>query len=108
MSRVLLNIPPPKGVKSFGFMTFIKTITEGVIAIGNYVPSILILPKLHFKKRTVNSASLGVIDSANPPKCFNHKIVVEYMMFFGILVKPSNENSVLLAFDNHKRHVSIL
>ncbi|XP_074035220.1 uncharacterized protein [Leptinotarsa decemlineata] len=111
-----VHIPPrivaAKGVKQVGSMTSGErgvniTMIAGINAVGNHVPPMLIFPRVHFKEHMLNGAPPGTIGAANPSGWSNEEKFLSFMKHFIDHVKSSNNNPVLLVYDNHESRISL-
>lgn len=101
-----------KGVKQLGSMTSGErginvTMIAAVNAIGNHVPPMLIFPRVFFKDHMLHGAPPGSIGGANPSGWSNEQLFLQYLQHFIAHVKPTEQEKVLLIFDNHESHIAV-
>lgn len=78
-----------------------------VNAAGNFLPPVMIFPRVNFKQHMLNGAPTGSLGLATPSGWMNCELFVKTMEHF---IKHSNsnkENPSLLIMDNHESHISI-
>ncbi|XP_055956300.1 uncharacterized protein LOC130012422 [Patella vulgata] len=86
----------------------ILTTMIGVVnALGNYLPSMLIFPRVNFKSHMLNGSPTGTIGAANPSGWTSREIFVQWLNHFIEHTRASKDRPVLLIFDNHDSHITI-
>lgn len=111
-----VHIPPKvlaqKGSKQVGRMTSgergqnVKMIAA-INAIGNIIPPLFVLPRVHLKSHMLKGAPPGSVGAANPSGWSTKDIFVQFLEHFIKHAKPSIEERHLLILDNHETHISI-
>lgn len=111
-----VHVPPKilaiKGIKQIGSMTFGErginvTMISAINAIGNYVPPMLIFPRVFFKEHMIHGAPQGTIGATNQSGWSNEGLFLTYLKHFIEFTKPSKESPVLCIMDNHDSHISV-
>lgn len=107
---------PPKVVVPVGFGTLSNTTSAergslvtmiGCInAIGNYIPPMLIFPRVHLKDHMLKDSPTGTIGAANQSGWSTEDKFVQFLDHFIDHVKPSKKERVLILMDNHETHLS--
>jgi len=106
------KIVAPKGVKQLGSTTSAErgqlvTVICAVSATGNHIPPMIIFPRVNYKEYMIHGAPPGTLGSANPSGWSTDTQFIKFMGHFIKHVKPSEDEPVLLLFDNHETHCGI-
>lgn len=75
-------------------------------AIGNYIPPMLIFPRVHLKEHMLKESPPGTVGAANQSGWSNEEIFLKFLDHFITHVKPSKDDRVLVLMDNHETHLS--
>lgn len=79
-----------------------------VSASGNYVPPLLIFPRIRMKAELLDGAPPGTVAVCHPSGWIQSEIFVEWLNHFISAVKPKKQNPVLLLLDGHSTHTKNL
>ncbi|XP_047022728.1 MFS-type transporter clz9-like [Helicoverpa zea] len=79
-----------------------------VSASGNYVPPLLIFPRVRMKAELLDGAPPGTVSVCHPSGWIQSDIFVEWLNHFISSVKPKKEDPVLLLLDGHSTHTKNL
>lgn len=106
------KVVAPKGMKQIGSATSAErgnlvTLIAAICASGNFIPPMLIFPRVNFKDRMLYGAPPGSIGAATPSGWSNEDTFFQFMQHFIKFVKPSKEERVILFIDNHETHLTI-
>lgn len=78
-----------------------------ISASGQYLPPVMVFPRVHFKTYMTNGAPVGTLGLAAPSGWMNSELFLEVMRHFIKVTESTKEHPSLLIFDNHQSHVSI-
>lgn len=78
-----------------------------VNAAGNFLPPVMIFPRVNFKQHMLNGAPTGSLGLATPSGWMNCELFVKTMEHFIEHSNSNKENPSLLIMDNHESHISI-
>jgi hypothetical protein len=81
--------------------------TVAINAIGNHVPPVLILSRVHFKNHMLTGAPTASLGGANPTGWPKEWLCFDCLKHFIACERPCKEDTVLLILDNHESHLSI-
>lgn len=101
-----------KTVKQVGQITSAErgimcTMVGAVNAQGNFMPPMIIFPRVNFKDYMIAGAPTGTTGAANPSGWISREIFVSWLKQFISHTRASKDNPVMLLLDNHDSHVSI-
>ncbi|KAJ4437982.1 hypothetical protein ANN_13921 [Periplaneta americana] len=77
-------------------------------AAGQYIPPLLIFPRMRMKEELLDGAPPGTIAICHPSGWMQSEIFVQWLKHFIQFTKPSKEEPVLLLLDGHATHVKNL
>ena len=97
------------GKKQIGCLTSAErgTLVTAVIAMnaaGNYVPPMLIFPRVRRKPEMMNGAPPGSIFACHPSGWMQTDLFTDWFRHFIAFAKPANNKPVLLVLDGHATH----
>lgn len=78
-----------------------------VNAAGNFLPPVMIFPRVFFKQHMLNGAPTGTLGLATQSGWMNSELFVETMKHFIKYSNSSTEHPTLLIMDNYEAHISI-
>lgn len=78
-----------------------------VNAMGNSMPPAMIFPRVNFREHMLNGAPPGTLGLASPTGWMVADLFPNVLEHFIKYSNPSEDNPVLLIFDNHASHLSI-
>lgn len=80
------------------------TMISGISAMGNYIPPLLIFPRVNFKSHIMIGAPSGSIGDAIPSGWSNEAKFNVYLKHFVKYSGATTQNKILLVLDNHDSH----
>ncbi|MES9905044.1 MAG: helix-turn-helix domain-containing protein [Sedimenticola sp.] len=101
------------GKRNVSFLTSAergKNITAvcAMSASGNYVPPMLIFPRVRMKSELMKGAPADAVGKCSPSGYIDSQLFLEYLQHFVGHVKCSKDRTVLLILDGHKSHTNNL
>ncbi len=107
------RVVAPTGIKQLGVVTSqergqLVTIICAINATGNSIPPAFIFPRVHFKLHMIRGTPSGSLRLTNPSGWSNEMLFVKYLDHFTKHTKPTSESRVLIIFNNHESHVSLM
>jgi hypothetical protein len=71
---------------------------------GHFVPQALIFQHKNRKNELTDDAPLGTLGTAHESSWMTSEVYLQWLKHFSLLVKPSQEDRVLLTVDRHSSH----
>lgn len=96
------------GLASSGERGQLTTAVLCMSASGNFIPPLLIFPRIRMKAELLDGAPPGTISVCHPSGWIQSEIFVEWLNHFISSVKPKKEDPVLLLLDGHTTHTKNL
>ena len=102
-----------KGKKQVGAFTSaekgqLHTVEICINAVGNYIPPMIIFPRIRRKEELMNGAPPGCIDGCTPNGWMTKDVFLVWFQHFVKASGASKQNRVLLILDGHMTHTKNL
>lgn len=78
-----------------------------ISASGNFLPPVMIFPRVHFKPHMTQEAPTGTLGLANPSGWMTSVLFVDVIKHFIHHSKSSIQSPTLILCDNHESHLSL-
>ncbi|XP_055902279.1 uncharacterized protein LOC129938634 [Eupeodes corollae] len=110
--QVSAKILAEKGTRQVNKVTSVErgalvTLCCIISATGQFIPPVMIFPRVHFKDHMLSGAPPATLGLANSSGWMNSECFVKVMEHFVNFTLSSKENPTLLIMDNHESHINL-